>query len=91
MLIHVPGSNERGTRDLLSVEAKSGILWAILTVRERSGDSFTSMLVSESLLVGIRIRRPGWLLRLGISEVEFCPGKVGAGLWFCCSSRHLPC
>lgn len=89
MLVHVSGGNKCGSSDLLSVEAKAGVLGTILTMWKSSRNSFTGVLVSESLLIGIGISWSGCFRGLGIREVELCADKVLASLCFCGCSRHI--
>ena len=89
MLVHVTRSDESRSGDLLGVEAESCILRTVLTMRKCSRNSFTGVLVSETLLISVRVSWTCGFGRFGISEVEFCADKILTGLCFGGSSRHV--
>jgi hypothetical protein len=76
MLVHVTRRNESSTGDLFRIKAESSILRAVLTIGEGSGDGFAGVLVSESLLISVRISRTSRLGGFRISKVELCSNKM---------------
>jgi hypothetical protein len=76
MLVHVTRRNKSSTGDLFGIKAESSILRAVLTMGEGPRDGFAGVLVSESLLISVRI---SWASRLGrfrISKVELGSNKM---------------
>src|SRR5271155_1835895 len=89
MLIHdVTRGNEGGSGDLFSVETKPSLLRIVLAVGKCSWNSFAGMLVSESLLIGIRIRWSSWFGRMRVGEVELRSNEFLPSWCFSSRSRR---